>query len=140
MEGKQKLIPSIVWFELLDSHSIDGRKPIYFFDSPIHGVDEILRRLPDGKINVSWRSMAVSLGKRNRKQVEATAKTVNNQTDLNVDDGAYRLNIAELNNLLAHLRVWFGNETVRGVIAPGIDPLLQTYELGCGPIQTSFRI
>jgi len=137
MEGENNIIPSFVWLERFDSRSIDGRKPMYFFDSAILGVNEIRERTTNRKVDVFWRSMSVSLSQHDHQQVECATHGMNDHTHLDVDQTADWLDSIKLYDLLPYLRVSFFDETVRGAVSPGFKFIEQIpCELGFGPIQT----
>jgi len=136
MQGEKKVIPSFVWLETFDCRPMPLGKPVYFFDGPINRVDKILGAFSDGKINVCWRSMAVSLGKRDSQQIKAAPQTMNDEASFDVDEWADGFNVCELEKRLPHFEVLFLNETVRAIISPSPDSIIESWELGFGPVNT----
>lgn len=134
VNGEECVIPSLVGLEAFDDSFVHVGKPIYFFDGRATSLRQLRSASHDGKIHVCWRHMAFALGEFHHENVERASDAMNDHAHLDIDEWTRLLHIREPNNLLAHLRVWFLAESVRGIVLPGYDLGVQEIDLGYGPV------
>lgn len=141
MEGEKKhrVVPSVVRLETFDRYLISSGKPLYLFTAAAFSL-EVGNAPGDRKIDVFCSEVAVSLGELVGEHVETAAQAVDDKTSLNVDASRDGLNLVNLPNLIAGIRVFVGTDAVWVTVDPCGNPLLKNVELGYGPINALARV
>ena len=140
MEGTKKIIASRIRPLVFDDSLIGLGKPLYFFQDAALRIQEIGLTLPDGEVGVSWFDVSVARGERASKNIETAADTVNDCASLGVDDGIGRREVAYPVELFSGLRIGIDHDGIRLVSPPRDDTFLQLWQLGYGPIDSSFSV
>lgn len=140
VEGADKVIPSRVRGEVFDDALVDLGKPLYLFQDFAFGVHEIGFRLPNGEIGTLGFREAVTLGQSTSQQVKAATDAVDDGSGFCIDDRIERLDFREAVQLFAGLRIGISFHGVGRAPTPLNDAFLKHWELGYGPIDSSFSV
>lgn len=139
MEGPEKgrNIPSIVWLETFDRVLIGSGQPLYFFSSK---ALKLLGGKTDGEIDIFFADVSVSLGEFAGEQIETAARAVDDSSGLGVNYFRKGLDLINLPNVIAGLRIFLSADGVWATVDPAINPFAENIELGFGPLNTRERV
>lgn len=139
VEGEKQIIPSWVWPEVFDDVLVDLGKPLYLFEGSGIGISsELLKALPEGEVGGFGIREAVALGQ--GQQIEAASDTVNDGPCFRIDNGVNRLDISKAVELFTGLRIGINAHGIGFISFPRDNTLLQDWDLGYGPIDSSFSV
>jgi hypothetical protein len=142
MEGKQQIIPSRIWFQTFDDVLIDLGKPLYLFQNGICLTAgrsiEILLGFPDGKSGFGGIREAIAVSQAASENIQAAADAMDDSARLRVDDGIKLPQIGKAIELFSRLRFCVYSDGVGLAVSPLADTFFEDWELGYGPIDSSF--
>jgi hypothetical protein len=84
VEGKEKIIPSLVRLEFFDRGLIEGRKSVDFFVEPF--FIQRFGRFDNGEISVRWVNSAVSFGEDHSQAIKAGALRMDDRANTSLDE------------------------------------------------------
>jgi hypothetical protein len=127
----------MIWLKTFDCRPISSGKPLYLFTSTVLKGGACGA---DWKINISFSDLAVSLGELVGEQIKTASQRVDDSTGLRIDETRDRLNLSDVPNILAGLRIFVSRDGVWTTVDPARNPFVENIELAYGPIDTSIRI
>jgi hypothetical protein len=137
---EEKIVPAIVRLEIFNSQLIGNGQPLYLFYRPVRGIIEGGGILPDGEVDIFWTDCAVASRKSHGKNVQTTPYAVYDDACLRVEQPWERLHVAEADNLLRGISIEISEQRIGLVIEPNVNALLKNWEIGYGPINSSFGV
>lgn len=137
VQGVERVIPSLVWLELLDDRAVGLGKPAYFFDDwPTTigtGVESFMAG-GDGKVSISWPYVAVSLGQCDGQDVQAAPNHIENCASLRIDHGVQFRHHGRLDDFVSGISISLSDSAVWISALPCNNSFSQGADLGYGPI------
>lgn len=140
MEGTQAIIPSRVWLQTFDDSLIDLGKPLYVFEGPGLGIVEFGHALPNREMSLPVVREIVSCGERAGENVETASNAVNDHASFGIDYRGNGFDLGEAVELFAGLRIGIDRYGIGFVLSPRDDAFFQHWQLGYGPIDSSFSV
>jgi hypothetical protein len=140
VEGVEKSVTVLPRLQAFDGGAIGIGKPLYLFATRVLPMEELIGRGTDGKLTVTWNRVAIAHSEGVYENVEAASQAVNDRAGFCIDDSGNRLNISKLDAFLAFFRVQFFNQTIRGILFPGLNSPIEDLELGYGPINAGLSV
>ncbi len=141
VESDQGIIPSRIRLHRFEDSGHSGGKGLYEFAPFVIPLHPSVGALRDWKVDVVLPKFRVAVGDSRRENIKATAKPVDDRPDLSVDNAWKRFGDAKLNEMLSRLRVRIVPDQLKcGTLPPSLKPLFEGWELGYGPIDTSFSV
>jgi hypothetical protein len=101
--------------------------------SRVPPVREGIGASAEGKPDIFWVDVAVSLGEGINEDVQTAAKAIDDCADLRVDDQRQRLLFFDPPTLVASLRIFIGERDIWAALAPGFNSSIENLELVYGP-------
>jgi len=144
VEGPQKAIPSLIRPQVFDDQLVGAGEPLYLFFAPTSsGVIEGVKAGTNGKVDVFVSRLAVALSQDIRQNVEGAPDAMKDGPGLCIDDGGNGRNRTQIIEFPTGVRIGVNPNGIGfgGFSVPPIgDTLLQDWELGYGPIDSSFGV
>jgi hypothetical protein len=134
VEGIDKPIPSAVRFQIFDDKSFSLRERLYEFGTLVLPPSKARFALRSGEISVICKVLAVAVGERDRENIQAAANHIDVSASLNLElqrKGSFYDRHHEIIDGI----VWrLFDDRIDVILEPGIETLLEDWELGYGPI------
>jgi hypothetical protein len=140
VEGAKQIVPSRIWRQTFDDCLIGLAKPLYVFEWPAFRVVELGLTFPDRKMSASGFGMALACGESAGQHVEAAADAMDDGARLGADERIDRLDIDQAVQLFSGLRIEIDQHGIVSALPPPDDSLLQGWQLGYGPIDSSLSV
>lgn len=140
VEGAKRIVPSRIWRQTFDNCLVGRAKPLYVFEWSAFRVVELGFAPPDREVGASGFGLAVACGESAGQDVEAAADAVDDDTRFGADDGIDRLDIDKAVQFLSGLRIYIDRYGIALALPPPDDSLLQGWQLGFGPTDSSFSV
>lgn len=133
MDSVKQIVSTRVRLQTFDDRPIRRGEPLFAF-CHVQRVNEALVRPINRKVMIGSSRYAVATRERCGQQVEAGSDAIDNCSDARVVAGWQASIDFQLKQLLPHLRVRFFDQQVWGVVEPGLESVLEGWEMGSGPV------
>src|ERR1700674_2734710 len=138
MENPKRGISSSIRLQRFDNRAFGCGECLYEFSSLKVATQKVIFALRDRKIGLVRLSYAVAVGERGGEDIEATSDGVDMTANLNVECSRQRFFLSRYYDVIRRVRIRVFDFQIHVEVKPGIDPLIEGWELGYGPIDTGF--
>jgi|ERR1700674_3092634 len=140
MEGPQRCIPSLVRFQRFDNATFAGGKPLYKFSTLIATRTKRSPAFGDRKIHIFGSRYAEAVSERCGENIKTTADGVDVRTDFDNERQREQLFLDRYYHQVLGCRVYINHVGVDVCFDPDMEPLLEGWELGYGPVNASLGV
>jgi hypothetical protein len=139
MEGPQKVIPSIIRFQRFDDVSFGRGKPLYAFETG-ERVDKVVEAAVNREVGFRVLTFAVARRERAGEDIQATANRVDVSPCLDIECQRQRLFFDRYYELVRNIRIRVFEGYFNIEMEPGVDPFVEGWELGYGPVNACLSV
>jgi hypothetical protein len=140
VEERERLVPSLIRFQRFDTRAFGRRESLYEFGSFVAPGEKFLRAPRDREIRFIWPRYAVAVSERSGENVKATADDIDVRAGLNVESARERAFFDRYYGIVCRWRWHILDVQINVDAQPIIDPFLEGWELGHGPLNAGLSV
>lgn len=140
VERPERFVPSLIRFQRFDVRTFDLGERLYEFVAPVISSHERGGASGDRKVRVFVAHCAAARGERRGENIQAASDRVDISADLDVELARQRAFHERYHGIVSGWRWRIFDREIHVVCEPGIDPFLEGWELGYGPIDAGLGV